>query len=188
MKEAAPHTAQVAPSPWVCRFAPLVAAPAEVLDVACGGGRHTRLFLDLGHVVTALDRDLSGIADLRGVPRLAALEADLEDGSPWPLEGRRFAAIVVTNYLNRPLFPCLLRSLDPGGVLIYETFARGNERFGRPRNPAHLLAEGELIERLGGALHVIAYEHGEVAIPRPAVVQRLCAVNAADGSGYRIDG
>ncbi len=188
MKEAAPHTAQVVPSPWVRRFAPLVVAPGKVLDVACGGGRHTRLFLDLGHVVTAIDRDLSGIADLGAVPRLTALEVDLEDGSPWPLEGRRFAAIVVTNYLNRPLFPCFVRSLDAGGVLIYETFARGNERFGRPRNPAHLLDEGELIERLGGALHVIAYEHGEVATPRPAVVQRLCAVNAADGSGYRIDG
>ena len=175
-------------SPWVRRFASLVDAAGEVLDVACGRGRHTRLFLKLGHPVTALDRDLSGIADLGAEPRLTALEADLEDGSPWPFEGRCFAGVVVTNYLHRPLFPNLLSALAPGGVLIYETFARGNEGLGRPRNPAHLLREGELIERVSGALRIIAYEHGEIATPRRAVVQRLCAANADPGNGYRIDG
>ena len=185
MTRTPPHRA--APSPWVRRFAPLVVRGGEVLDLACGGGRHTRLLLDVGHRVTALDRDLSGIADLAAEPRLASVEADLEDGSPWPLEGQRFAGVVVANYLHRPMFPALLRSLAPGGVLIYETFAHGNERFGRPRNPDHLLREGELIERVGGALHLVAYEHGEITTPRAAVVQRLCAVNAADGSGYRID-
>ncbi len=187
MKRAESHQDAAIPSPWVRRFAPLVESGGEVLDLACGGGRHVRLFLDLGHRVTALDRDLSGIADLAAEPRLAELEADLEDGSPWPLEGRCFAAVVVTNYLHRPMFPNLLRAVASGGVLIYETFARGNERFGRPRNPDHLLREGELIERLGGALHVIAYEHGEITTPRPAVVQRVCAINA-DGKGTRIDG
>ena len=187
MNQDGPCKAAVVASPWVRRFAPLVEAGGEVLDVACGGGRNTRLFVDLGHPVTALDRDLSGVADLGAEPRLRAIEADLEDGSPWPLAGRRFAAVVVTNYLYRPLFPQLLESLAPGGVLIYETFARGNERLGRPRNPDHLLREGELLEWVRGALHILAYEHGEIATPRPAVVQRLCAVNAAAGGGFRID-
>ena len=182
MTEPGPHQALAPPSPWVRRFAPLVRAGGEVLDVACGSGRNTRHFLGLGHPVTALDKDLSGIADLRSEPRLGMVAADLEDGSTWPLEGRRFAGIVVTNYLHRQLFPRLVRGLAPGGVLIYETFARGNERYGRPRDPAHLLREGELFEHFGGALHVIAYEHGEIARPRPAVVQRLCAVKAGDGN------
>ena len=188
MTEAGPHQAPTPPSPWVRRFAPLVRAGGEVLDVACGSGRHTRHFLALGHPVTALDKDLSGIADLRSEPRLGTVAADLEDGSAWPLEGRQFAGIVVTNYLHRPVFPRLVRGLAPGGVLIYETFARGNERFGRPRNPAYLLREGELFERFGGVLCIIAYEHGEIARPKPAVVQRLCAVNAGDGNGFSLGG
>ena len=188
MTEPRPHHAPAPPSPWVSRFAPLVRAGGEVLDLACGSGRHTRHFLALGHPVTALDKDLSGIADLRSEPRLTAVAADLEDGSAWPLEGRQFAGIVVTNYLHRPLFARLARDLAPGGVLIYETFARGNERYGRPRNPAHLLREGELFEHFGGALRVVAYEHGEIARPKPAVVQRLCAVNAGDGNGVSLDG
>ena len=188
MSQARPHGAANPASPWVRRFAPLVEPGGEVLDVACGGGRHTCLFLKLGHPVTALDRELSGLAEIRTEPRLVAIEADLEDGSPWPIEGRRFAAVVVTNYLHRPLFPFLLRSLRPEGLLIYETFALGNERLGRPRNPAHLLREGELIECVRSTLRVLAYEHGEIATPRRAVVQRLCAVNASEGSEYRIDG
>jgi SAM-dependent methyltransferase len=158
------------PSPWVARFAPLVAAGGGVLDVACGGGRHCKLFLERGHPVTGLDRDVAqtqaGGAEL--------LAADLEDGSPWPLPGRRFAGVVVTNYLWRPLFPQLLASLAEGGVLITETFAAGHEAFGRPRNPDHLLARGELL-RLAAPLTVVAYEDG-VAEGR-AVIQRLCAVN-----------
>lgn len=161
------------PSPWVQRFAGLVPDGGAVLDVACGAGRHSRLFAGLGHPVVALDRDVAAMPDLAGVERL---QADLEDGSPWPLAGRRFAAVVVTNYLWRPLFPRLIDSLHDGGVLIYETFARGNERFGRPRNPDHLLRPGELLELAGGALSVVAYESGITA--QPAVVQRLCAVKS----------
>ncbi len=160
------------PSPWVRRFAPLVAAGGSVLDLACGGGRHTRLFLDRGHPVTAVDRVVEHVGDLEGRAEIVA--ADLEDGSPWPLPGRRFAGVVVTNYLYRPLFPALLEAVDEGGVLIYETFARGNEAYSRPRNPDHLLATDELLTLVAGRLQVVAFEQG--LTPRPSVVQRLCAV------------
>ncbi|UEM04135.1 class I SAM-dependent methyltransferase [Skermanella rosea] len=165
------------PSRWVVRFAPLVRQGGPVLDVACGSGRHTRLFAGLGHPVTAVDRTLAGVADLANGSSPELIEADLEDGSPWPLPAdRRFAAVVVTNYLHRPLFPRLLDSLEPGGVLIYETFARGNERFGKPSSPDFLLAPGELLDRVGHQLQVVAFEQGEIDFPRRAVVQRLCAV------------
>lgn len=175
------------PSPWVVRFAPLVAAGGAVLDLACGSGRHLRLFHRLGHPVVGLDRDLSGTADLAGTAGVERIAADLEDGRPWPLpDDRRFAGIVVTNYLHRPLLPRLLDALEPGGVLLYETFALGNARFGRPSSPAFLLRSGELLELARGRLQVVAFEQGQVAAPKAAVVQRLCAVNdlapgAADG-------
>jgi len=156
-------------SPWVSRFAPLV-PDGPVLDVACGGGRHARLFLERGHKVTAMDRDLGATH----APGAELIQADLEDGSPWPLPGRLFAGVVVTNYLWRPLLPRLVEALAPGGVLIYETFAQGNERFGSPRNPDFLLARGELL-RVAEGLCVVAYEDGIEDEAR--VVQRICAVN-----------
>ncbi|CAA7628031.1 SAM-dependent methyltransferase [Candidatus Terasakiella magnetica] len=159
------------PSPWISRFAPLVRPGGAVLDVACGGGRHSRLFLDRGHPVTALDRD---IAQARMADGAETLEADLENGAPWPLADRRFDAIVVTNYLWRPVFPHLLEALEPDGLLLVETFARGNEAFGRPRNPDHLLERGELL-RLSHGLQVVAYEDGIEGGHK--VVQRLCAAN-----------
>jgi SAM-dependent methyltransferase len=158
------------PSAWVRRFAPLVKAGGAVLDLACGGGRHCRLFLDRGHPVTALDKDIAQAVQAEGAERI---QADLEDGSPWPLPGRRFAGVVATNYLWRPLFPALRDSLDEGGVLIYETFALGNEAFGRPRNPDHLLERGELLT-LAAGLTVIAFEDGIEGNHK--VVQRLCAI------------
>ena len=163
-------------SPWITRFASLVRPGAAVLDVACGGGRHARLFLERGHPVAAVDLDTSGLEDLRRYPQLEIVQADLENGSPWPLPGRRFGAVVVTNYLWRPLLPPLLESIDQEGVLLYETFARGNEAYGRPANPDFLLEPGELIEVVRGRLQIVAYEHGYVERPRPAVKQRLCAV------------
>ena len=163
------------PSAWVRRFAPLVPAAGAVLDLACGGGRHSRLFLAAGHPVTAIDLDITGLADLAGQDGLEAIAADLEDGRPFPLAGRRFAGVVVTNYLHRPLLPALVDAVAPGGLLIYETFARGNERFGRPSNPAFLLAPGELLEALRGALRILAYEDLVVEEPKPAAVQRICA-------------
>jgi len=159
-----------APEPWVVRFAPLVPAGAPVLDLACGAGRHARLFRARGHPVTALDRDISGVRDLADSE---VIEADVESG-PWPLSERSFGGIVVANYLHRPLLPVLAASLAQGGVLIYRTFAVGNERFGRPRNPDFLLRPGELLDAFR-TFTVVAYEHGEV--PGRAVIQQICVVN-----------
>jgi SAM-dependent methyltransferase len=163
------------PFPWIVRFAPLVPQGAAVLDVACGAGRHARFFLERGHPVTAADVDVSGLDHLRQHAQLEIVQADLEDGSPWPLPGRRFGAVVVTNYLWRPLFEPILDAIQDGGVLLYETFARGNEAYGRPSNPDFLLQPGELLEVARGRLQIVAYEHGYVESPRPGVKQRLCA-------------
>ncbi len=163
------------PSAWVDRFAPLIPAGGAVLDLACGSGRHSRLLAGLGHPVEAVDRDATALASLQDFPGVSTRCADLEAG-PWPYGGRGFAGIVVANYLWRPLFPHLLAALDPGGVLIYETFMLGNERFGKPANPAFLLRTNELLDLVRPRLTVLAFEQGEVCLPRPAVVQRLCAL------------
>ena len=177
MQDRRPRADTTGPSPWVRRFAPLVAPGKPVLDLAAGGGRHARFFLDRGHPVWAVDIDVSGLADLAGRDGATVLEADLEGDEPWPLGDRRFAAVVVVNYLHRPLFPRLVSAVAPGGVLIYDTFAQGNERFGRPRNPDHLLRPGELLEAVAGALTVVAFEQTEVRTPTPAVRQRICAAH-----------
>jgi SAM-dependent methyltransferase len=157
------------------RWADRVPAGGGVLDLACGNGRHARYFAGRGHPVEAVDRDASKLERLAGIPGITLRGADLE-GGPWPYEGRQFAGIVVVNYLHRPLFPRLLEALAPEGALIYETFAAGNERYGRPANPAFLLQPGELLEVVRGRLRVVAYEDLLVSDPRPALVQRLCAV------------
>jgi SAM-dependent methyltransferase len=158
-----------------------------VLDLACGRGRHAQLFLQGGHPVVAVDLDVGGVGSLDD-PGLEVVQADLEAG-PWPLTARRFAGVVVCNYLWRPLWPQILAAVADPGVLIYETFAVGNERYGKPRNPDYLLRSGELLEVVGGELTVLAYEHGLVeevsdsGSPRPAVKQRICAVRGALGRG-----
>lgn len=162
------------PSAWLCRFAHLIPAGGAVLDLAAGAGRHVRLLLARGHAVTAVDRDISALEQLRA-GQLETVRADLEDGSPFPLAGRRFAGVVVTNYLHRPLLPSLVEAVAPGGLLLYETFAQGNEAFGRPSNPDFLLRPGELLEAVRGRLRVVAYEDVTVTSPRPAAVQRLAA-------------
>jgi len=162
------------------RWAGLIPAGGPVLDLAAGSGRHTRLLLARGHPVTALDRDLAGLADLAEESGFALVQADLENGSPWPLPGRQFAGVVVTNYLWRPILPQILASLAVGAVLIYETFAAGQERFGKPSNPDFLLRPGELLDLVHGRLLVRAYEHGLVEEPKPAMRQRICALREAD--------
>ena len=166
-------------SPWVGRFSSLVPAAGHVLDVAAGGGRHTRLFVGRGCRVTAMDRDVSGLADLSDTPGVTILAVDLEAGRPWPPGDQRFAGVVVTNYLHRPLLNPIVASVAPGGILIYETFAAGNERLGRPTNPDFLLRPGELLEAVRGHLTVIAYENLQVFEPKPAMVQRIAAVNTS---------
>lgn len=145
-----------------------------MLDLAAGGGRHTKPLLDCGYRVRAVDRDIAALAPLAG-PRCTVEQVDLETGGLWPLGGN-YDGIIVANYLHRPLFPAIAGALAPGGVVIYETFAVGNERFGRPRKPEFLLRPGELLD-VFAALTVVAFEQGEVASPRPAVVQRIASVN-----------
>ena len=169
------HGAGDNPSVWVARWAGLI-PPGEALDLACGGGRHARLLAARGHAVVAVDRDPAALAQAAG-PGIATLQCDLEgEGAAWPFAPGRFAGIVVTNYLHRPLFAHLAAALAPGGILVYETFAQGNERFGKPSNPAFLLAPGELLDvARSHGLTVLAYEDGRIDAPRPARVQRLCA-------------
>lgn len=166
------------PSPWIARFSHLVPAGGTVLDVACGRGRHLRWFAGRGHPVLGLDRDAQALATLQGVGE--TLEADIENG-PWPLAGRRFDAVVVTNYLWRPLFPRLLEAVAEGGVLLHETFARGNETVGKPSRPDFLLAPGELLRAYPG-LRVVAYEDGFLADPQ-RYVQRIAAVRERPDAG-----
>lgn len=165
-----------APSEWVTRFAHL--AHGTVLDIACGSGRHTAFFVEKGLPVTAIDRDISRLGGLRDHPKVTALDADLESATPWRPGPESFDTIVVTNYLWRPLLAHLVAALRPDGVLIYETFAIGNETFGKPSNPDFLLKPGELLDAVQGRLTVVAYEHGEVTKPQPAVIQRICAVRS----------
>lgn len=164
------------PSPWVVRWAAEIPAGGAVLDLACGAGRHATFLGGRGHAVTAVDRDAALLAALEATPGVETVQADLE-GAPWPFPGRRFAGVVVTNYLHRPLFPALLEALLPGGVLIYETFAAGNERYGRPSNPDFLLRPGELLEVARGRMRVLGYEDVFVPAPQPAMVQRICALS-----------
>ncbi|MGN6666956.1 MAG: class I SAM-dependent methyltransferase [Trinickia sp.] len=172
----APLEGAAQPSPWIVRWSHLVPKGGAVLDIAAGSGRHARWFAQRGHPVVAIDRAQAALDALGHIAGVEPVSADLENGSPWPLDDARvFAAVVVTNYLYRPLLPRLSRVLAPGGVLLYETFARGNETIGKPSNPSFLLAPGELLEAVRGRLTVIAYEDGYEALPRPAFVQRICA-------------
>jgi SAM-dependent methyltransferase len=165
------------PADWVRRFLHLIPAGGTVLDLAAGRGRHARLLLDAGLGVIAADRDADRLANLPGHERLQVIEADFET-EDWPFAAGLFAGIVVVNYLHRPLFGHLTDALQDGGVLIYQTFAEGNEAYGRPKNPDFLLKPGELLASFAPALSVVAYEHGIIHRPGPAVVQRLCAVKS----------
>ncbi len=173
-----PHD-ELPASRWIARFATLVAPGARVLDVAAGQGRHARVFAGRGCRVVAVDRDAEALATLAGVPGIETRVLNLEAGA-WPLAGERFDAIVVANYLHRPLFGPLVAALEPDGLLLYETFAAGNEAFGKPSNPDFLLLPGELLSLAQSRLTVIAFEQGQVTEGgRAAVVQRLAAVGLA---------
>lgn len=162
------------PSPWVCRWAGLIRPGGRVLDVACGHGRHLRYLRSLGFSVVGVDRDEAALGALKGLGGVETQVADIEAG-PWPFPPENFDGVVVTNYLHRPIFRDLVDALRPGGALIYETFAQGNERYGRPSNPAFLLQRGELLQSLE-PLVILAFEQGLISAPKPAVVQRACAV------------
>lgn len=159
------------PSVWILRWSHLVPTEGTVLDVACGRGRHLRWFASRGHPVTGIDRSPEAIAAVTSLGR--AIEADIENG-PWPLEGEVFDAVVVTNYLWRPLLPRIVASVAPGGVLIYETFAEGNQTVGKPSRPDFLLREGELLQATDG-LTTVAFEDGFCSNPA-RFVQRIAAV------------
>lgn len=171
VKSSTPH-GPAEPSQWVVRWATSIRPGGAVLDLAAGSGRHAKWLARMGFEVDAVDRDLSAFGVRPG--NVTLLEADIESG-PWPYEGRTFDAIVVTHYLHRPLLPRLVESLEPGGILVYETFAKGNERFGKPSNPAFLLAPGELLDAVRGRLRVLGYEDLVVGEPRPAALQRIAA-------------
>ena len=168
------------PSEWVTRFSTLIAPGGEVLDLASGHGRHTKFLLENGFNVTSLDANISGLKKIADKNRLEIIEADLEKCGSWPLGQRRFAALIVTNYLHRPLFPHIIAALKDNGVLIYETFAIGNQNFGKPSNPKFLLKPGELLTEVFGKLRIIAYEEGLFQTPKISVKQRICAINNRD--------
>ena len=190
------HLRITEPSPWVRRYQSLIPrqgpSGGAVLDLAAGGGRHARFLKGLGHPVTAVDRDTSALSDL-AADGVEIIEGDLEAGASvfadgGALAGRVFAGVCVVNYLHRPLMAAITAALEPGGVLIYETFARGNEDFVRPRNPDHLLKSGELLDLVQRRLQVVAYEHGITkAADMDGVKQRICAVNDL-GASTRNDG
>ena len=176
---ATPHHADGTASPWVQRWTPLVAPGASVLDVACGRGRHMRWFAERGRAVTGVDRDTQALDAARGWGETVWADIEVD---PWPFEKGRFGAVVVTNYLWRLLLPTILDSVEAGGVLIYETFAQGNETVGRPSRPDFLLRPGELLGLCSGpGWRVVAYEDG--FLPEPErFVQRIAAVRLGDGA------
>jgi SAM-dependent methyltransferase len=181
-----PHHGTEPPSEWIERWSHLVAQGGTVIDVACGFGRHARWFHALGHPLVLVDRSREAIDfTASDLPRgsCEGVVADIEEG-PWPFAGREFAAVVVTNYLWRPLMPTLMGSLAPGGVLLYETFAAGNETVGKPSRPDFLLRPGELLA-LCRDLRIVAFEDGfmpETGAGRPRFIQRIAAVRPPDAS------
>jgi SAM-dependent methyltransferase len=182
------HQASDLCSPWVRRFASLIPSSSNVVDLACGGGRHTRYLANLGHSVLAVDKDVSALAAAPShniTPLCFDLElSDSASHTDWPLLPSQFGGIIVTNYLHRPLMQDLVASLCDGGVLIYETFAKDNGLFGKPSNPDFLLMPGELLRlaTLRPDLHVLAFEDGYVSEPKSAMVQRICLIRGSLGS------
>lgn len=161
-------------SPWIVKHAPLIRNEGRVLDLACGNGRHAIWLAEQGYQVDAIDRDAQAVSSMVGMDNINVLIADLEAGG-WPQSDRKYDGLIVSRYLYRPLLLTLAAMLNPGGVLIYETFMSGNERYGKPSNPDFLLLPDELLEIYSPLLNIIAFEQGEQKTPRPAVMQRICA-------------
>ena len=178
------HTSSSPASNWIQRWSHLVPAGGMVLDIACGQGRHVHWFTERGHPCLGIDRSAQALAAL---PETAErLCADIEN-APWPLAGTQFAAVVVTNYLWRALLPTIVASVAPGGVLLYETFAAGNARFGKPSRPDFLLQPGELLRACANELRVVAYEDGFIDAP-PRCVQRIAAIRPlADAAAANLE-
>lgn len=170
------------PSDWVQRWSHLVAPGGTVLDVACGSGRHMRWFAERGHTVTGIDRD--PVALSQAATHGEAIAADIENAA-WPLGERQFDAVVVTNYLWRPLWPLILSSVKSGGFLLYETFAHGQASVGRPSRPEFLLQPGELL-RVCAEWHTVAYEHGVLSEPT-RFVQRIVAMPSPDSDAQSLE-
>mgnify|MGYP000399629273 FL=1 len=169
-----------APSHWVTRWTPLLPAQSRVLDLACGAGRHMRWVAEQGHTCVGVDRSFEALQAAQAYGQV--IEADIE-GGPWPLMGQQFNAVIVTNYLWRPLMPRILESIKPQGFLIYETFALGHETIGKPSRPDFLLQHGELLQ-ICAQMHVIAYEDGYSEQP-PKFVQRIVASPQVPNAGQR---
>ena len=168
------------PSPWVQRWSRLIPASGRVLDLACGHGRHMRYLQALGFQCLGLDRDTAALDAAKSYGEV--FHADIENQA-WPLNGVQFDAVVVTNYLWRPLWPHIFHSLKTDGVLIYETFSKGNETVGKPSNPHFLLSAGELLE-VCKDLRTVAFEDGYLTDPA-RFVQRIVAVHANPNSHTR---
>ena len=168
------------PSRWVSRWSNLLKPGTKILDLACGRGRNSLFLASLGHNVLAVDRDATKLSDISERPEITTMCEDLESGS-WPLDGWKFGGIIVTNYLYRPMLPDLMENLESGGIFIYETFAQGNQVFGKPSNPNYLLFPYELLDMLRDKLHIIGFEQGRVNSPSRAIIQRVCATSAPEG-------
>lgn len=161
----------LAPSPFIMEWFPKIPFDGHVLDIACGKGRHTRAALDAGMKVTAIDKDTSGLRDLLTNPNLEIITSDLET-KRWPLDARTFDAVIVTNYLWRPLFPYIVNAISSGGHVLYETFAIGNEKFGKPGNLGFLLQPGELINAFQDSCQTLEFWEGLEVDPKSAYRQR----------------
>ena len=170
-----PAQMNASPEEWVKKHIHLIPEKSTVADIACGKGRHTRLLLRRGFFVVAFDKDVSGLRDIPPTPNLRVVEVDLEADNECLKHPKEFSAIIVVNYLHRPLFDNLIHALKPGGILIYQTFMVGNERYGRPHNTDYLLKENELSTRLEAEFRIIEFDQGYIEYPKPAVIQKICA-------------
>jgi SAM-dependent methyltransferase len=170
-------TMPTTPSAWIVKYAPLIRSGGHVLDLACGSGRHAIWLAAQGYLVDAIDRDATAMAAMAGLDNIHTQLADLEATTAYQFT-QQYDGIVVSRYLYRPLLPRLAAILKPGGVLIYETFMQGNERYGKPSNPDFLLQPNELLTHYAESLRIAAFKQGDEQTPTPAVMQRICALKA----------